>query len=302
MGPMSATEPRSPERRASWLLALGAIAGLGVAAAHLLVAPGPGRGLPEGAVARVENAIIRDETYTRLVAALASDRRTPLTDADRARVLDRLIEEELLVQHAVALGLLVTDRRVRADLVSAVLASINASADGYSPEPDDITEFYATNAQYFARPARVRVRRVFVSSRDDLAAARERAQEISARLRAGAALELVRRELGDEVLAPVPDAPLPPAKLREYLGPSALEAALALQPGAISDPVETPQGFHVLHLVARSDSEIQPLDSVLPQVVAEMKRREGDRRLRERLDELRADANVVVTTDPPALP
>ncbi|MBW2281909.1 MAG: peptidyl-prolyl cis-trans isomerase [Deltaproteobacteria bacterium] len=296
---MSEAATATHERRASWLLALGATLGLGVAAAHLLVAPGPGRELPEGAVARVEEAIIRDETYRRLVAALASDRRTPLTAADRERVLDRLIEEELLVQHAVALGLVGTDRRVRADMVSAVLASINASADGYTPEPDEIEAFYATNQQYFARPARVRVRHIFVAHGDEPEAARTRAQRASERLRAGEPLERVRGELGDEVLAPVPDAPLPPAKLREYLGPSALEAALALPPGGVSDPVETPQGFHVLLLLARSESQAQPLESVRPQVIAEMKRREGDRRLRERLDELRADADVVVTAELP---
>jgi hypothetical protein len=200
------------------------------------------------------------------------------------------------------LGLLETDRRVRADLVSAVLASINAGADGYAPEPDAIEAFYAPNQAYFAKPARIQVRRVFIGRGEDPEAARERAQRASERLRGGESIERVRRELGDEVLAPVPDAPLPPAKLREYLGPSALEAALALPPLGVSDPVETPQGFHVLLLVARSDSEARPLESVLPQVVAEMKRREGDRRLRERLDELRSDANVVVTAELPTLP
>jgi parvulin-like peptidyl-prolyl isomerase len=301
--PRASNEPQaSNERRAGWLLALGAAAGLGVAAAHLMVAPGLGRKLPEGAVAKVEGAIIRGDTYHRLVAALASDRRSPLTDADRQRVLDRLIEEELLVQHAVALGLLDTDRRVRADLVSAVLASINAGTDGYAPEPDEIEEFYALNRAYFAKPTRVQVRHVFVARGNDPETGRARAQRAAERLRAGESIERVRRELGDEVLAPVPDTPLPPAKLREYLGPSALKTALALPPSGVSDPVETPQGFHVLLLVARSDSEARPLESVRPQVITEMKRREGDRRLRERLDELRSDANVVVTAELPTLP
>jgi hypothetical protein len=299
---MSEAATAAQQRRAGWLLAVGASVGLAVAAAHLLRAPGPGRELPAGVVARVESALIRSDTYLRLMAALASDRRTPLTDADHRRVLDRLIEEELLVRHAVALGLVDTDRRVRADLVSAVLASINASSDGYVPAPDEIDEFYADNQAYFARPARVHVRRVFIARGDDLPAARARARRAATLLREGESLERVREEFGDEALAPVPDAPLPPAKLREYLGPSALEAALALPPDGISDPIETPQGLHVLALVARSDRKAQPLESVRPQVIAEMKRREGDRRLRERLDELRDDADVVVASELPTLP
>ena len=49
----------------------------------------------------------------------------------------------------------------------------------------------------------------------------------------------------------------------------------------------------MLALVNRTDAEAPPLDSVRPQVLAEMKRREGDRRLRQRLDDLREETDVV---------
>ncbi len=294
-------DPAQPpdSRRAGWWLAIGAALGLGTATVDLLIAPGEVGELAPGIVARVEGTPIRDEAYQRLVAALASDRRSPLTDADRRRVLDRMIDEELLVQHAVALGLVTTDRRVRADLVTAVLAAINAGADTYAPDEDEIAAFYAENTDYFARPARVHVRRIFVSPSPDPDAARARADAAAAALRSGEAFDAVRERLGDPVVAPVPDAPLPPAKLREYLGPSALEAALALPDGGVSAPIETPQGLHVLQLVRKTAAAAQPLAEIRTQVVSEMKRREGDRRLRERLDELRSDADVVVA---PTLP
>jgi parvulin-like peptidyl-prolyl isomerase len=284
------------ERRARWLLALGATAGLVLAAASLLDGPNARGELPPGAVARVNGTLIRSEAYERLLAALASDRRSPLTDADRQRVLDRLIEEELLVQHAVDLGLVGTDRRVRADLVTAVLASLNAAADSYEPDDDEVVEFYAENADYFARPGRLHVNRVLIAARpgEDPSAVGARAAEAAARLRAGDDLDGVRAEFGDAPVAPVPDVLLPPAKLREYLGPSALEAALALEDGQVSEPIETPQGFHVLVLVQRKRASVSPLAEVAPQVRAEMRRREGDRVLRERLDTLRADADVAV--------
>ena len=59
------------------------------------------------------------------------------------------------------------------------------------------------------------------------------------------------------------------------------------------------QGLHVLQLLDKTLAAAQPLDVIRAQVVSEMKRREGDRRLRERLDELRADADVIVS---PSLP
>lgn len=284
-----------PGARARWLLLLGAIGGLAAAAASLLGPAEDGGGLPDDAVARVNATLIRSEEYERLLAALEGDRRTPLRDEDRRRVLDRLIEEELLVQHALALGLARSDRRVRADLVSAVLGSLAVASDGYAPDEDEIRRFYAENRDFFAGPGRLWVRQIFVAV--DAAgeeAARERARRAAERLRAGDALDRVRAELGSPEVAPLPDTPLPPAKLREYLGPTALLAAMDLAPGATSDPVRSAQGYHVLALVEREAGGAPPLEEIGPQVRAELRRRNDDRLLRERLDQLRADADVVL--------
>jgi len=295
----SSGEAADSSPRARWLLAVGATAGLALASATLLGTPTEGSDVPSGAVARVNGRVIRSEEYQRLVAALATDRRTPLTDADRQHVLDRLIDEELLVQHALDLGLARTDRRVRADLVSAVLSALNAAADAYQPGEDEVEAFYAENAEYFAKPGRLRVRHLFFSSRGSRPDALERARQASTRLRAGEPFAEVRETLADLPVAPLPDAALPPAKLREYLGPTALAVALRLEPGEVSEAVTTPQGHHVLVLIERSENETPPLEAVEAMVHAEMRRREGDRLLRARLDALRAQADLAVA---PTLP
>ena len=69
------------EGRARWLLALGAVVGIALAMAGLLAAP-EDEALPAGTVTRVNDTFIRSEKFERAVAALASDRRTPLTPAD----------------------------------------------------------------------------------------------------------------------------------------------------------------------------------------------------------------------------
>src|SRR5262245_12405449 len=288
-------ETSTTQKRARWLLAAGAVAGLTAAAASLLGPSLRPHSLPDGAVARVNGTLVRAEEYERLLAALEADRRTPLTDEDRAHVLDRLIEEELLVQHALALGLARSDRRVRGDLVSAVLDSIAAASDGYSPGDDEVRAFYAENRDFFAGPGRLWVRQVFVAvDGAGEEAARGRARRAAERLRAGEGIEVVRSELGSPEVAPLPDSLLPPAKLREYLGPTALLTALDLAPGATSEPVRSAQGYHVLELVEREPGGAAPLEEIAPQVRAEVRRRAGDRMLRERLDQLRADADVVV--------
>jgi parvulin-like peptidyl-prolyl isomerase len=295
-------DTHTTRRRTRWLLGVGAGVGLATAAASLLGA-GESGGLPSGAVAVVNDVPIRADEYWRVVAALASDRRNALAAEDRRRVLDRLIEEELLVQHALSLGLVRSDRRVRAGLVSAVLGAVSVATDGYEPDEAEVEAFYRENRDYFAGPGRLWVRQVFVAANgagdED---ARARAQRAAERLRAGEDLARVREELGDEEIAPLPDTALPPAKLREYLGPTALRAAMELEVGASSGAIRSAGGYRVLRVMARDRGGVSALDEIEPQVRAEMRRREGDRALREQLDRLRAQADVRVTADLEALP
>jgi hypothetical protein len=136
---------------------------------------------------------------------------------------------------------------------------------------------------------------VFVArSAEDGGDARRRAEQITRRLRSGEPAERIREEIGDAVVAPLPDVPLPPAKLREYLGPSVLDRVRSMEIGEVSDPIETPQGFHVAVVVDHVPTRAPPFEDVRDQVRAEVKRRAGDRALRERLDDLRSQADVQV--------
>ena len=77
-----------------------------------------------------------------VLAALASDRRSPLGPEDRRHVLDRLVDEELLVQRGLDLDLPSLDRRVRADLTQAVIASVLAEVEEDEASHGDLEAFF----------------------------------------------------------------------------------------------------------------------------------------------------------------
>ena len=97
----------------------------------------------------------------------------------------------------------------------------------------------------------------------------------------------------------LPDALLPPHKLREYLGPAVVEAALPLEDGVWSAPIETPQGWQLVRVVERSAPAPPVFEDVAAQVESEFRRRDGDRALREYLEWLRSEADVVLAPDAP---
>ena len=285
------------------LLGLGAGLGLALATAGILGSAAESGALPDSAIARVNGVPVRADDYGRLVSGLESDLRRPASAEEQRRVLDRMIEEELLVQRGLELGLARYDRRVRSDLVSAVIAAVASDAEVQEPSEAELKEFYAEQSDFFTQPGRLRVRQIFFKApardrgTDRETAAAERAAEARERLERGEDLESVRRSLGDREILEVPDALLPAAKLREYLGPTAVRRALDLEVGAVSEPIRSGTGLHVLQLVAREPDRTPPYAELAPQVRAEWRRRAGDRALRAYLDEMRRRADVEVAAD-----
>jgi len=290
-------DPAAPRRALAWL-ALGCAVGVALAAWGLL-ADAPSQALPKSAVARVNGALIRADAYQRLVAALAADLRGPVTPELRRRVLDRMIEEELLVQRGLELGLAASDRRVRADLSSAVIRSVVVEAEDESPSPAALRRFYRKHADFFTRPGRFRVAQIYFRAPGapggaEEAAARRRAERVQARIAAGEDFESLRAAIGDTEVSPLPNALLPPAKLRDYLGPTALQTVMALAPGESSAPLRVAGGFRIFRLLQHEPPRLPPFEEIQEQVQSEWRRRVGDEALRRYLDELRRRAEVTL--------
>jgi hypothetical protein len=106
--------------------------------------------LPEDAIALVNGKPLRAEEYDNALALLASDKRSVLTDEDRTHVLTRLIEEELLVQHGIASGMVDTDRSVRRAMTQALMDSIVAESASELPSEEELRSFYEQHHSLFS--------------------------------------------------------------------------------------------------------------------------------------------------------
>ena len=287
----------------AWL-AGGALLGLVAATGSLLADStrvGDAARVPAGAVALINGEPLRAADYERALMALANDRRNLVGDVERRFVLERLVDEELLVQRALELGLAQRDRTVRSQLVAVMVTSVTEAAALGEPGPDELRAFHAEHAEWFQEPARLHVRQLWVRGEPARRAgeARQRAAEAAARLRAGESYAAVAAALGDQPVARVPDAPLPASKLVEYAGPAALAALTGAPAGTITDPLPLAGGLQVLQLVAHASARVRPFDEVADEVRAEHRRRAGEEALRAYLAELRERAEILVTEATP---
>jgi parvulin-like peptidyl-prolyl isomerase len=285
------TEDR--DRRALGLLAAGAAFGIAVAAWGVAGSGEVAGGMPEAAVAVVNQQPLASEAFERFAAAVANERRSRLDGDERRRLLERMIDEELLFQRGLELGLARHEPTARRSIVSALIASIASDAEADEPDETTLRAFHAESRERFTRPGRLAVEAAFVSARGGPeSGSYERAAEIARRARAGEPLLEVAAVLGDAPTAPLPAGLLPLETLRQYLGPTAAIAAERLEIGEVSDPIRGVGGYHVLKLAAKTEGAVAPFEQVREQVRAEYLRSLGERALARAIEDLRADSTI----------
>ena len=105
--------------------------------------------LPDNIIATVNDKIIPSDKYQTVINLIQNDKRDELTKADREMALDRIIEEELLVQYAYKNGFLEADDLLRKSIVRSVVDSIVEQALSVVPAEQDLLKFYEANRQTF---------------------------------------------------------------------------------------------------------------------------------------------------------
>ncbi|MDB9724666.1 SurA N-terminal domain-containing protein [bacterium] len=137
------------------ILALGALLGIAIALADVLGTVSSTSGsnsnqpLSDSVIARVNSTEVRLLEYQRALKMLADDRRDAITELDRELVLQRLIDEELLIQQGISVGLVRTDMAVRTVVLQSILAGIMIeieATDGQEQALEDYVSRLKTTA------------------------------------------------------------------------------------------------------------------------------------------------------------
>lgn len=261
-------------------LAVGALAGLVAAGIGILRQATADGDLPADVIASVNDTMIGREVYERALARLGA---RDLSHNDRGRMIERLVDDELLVQRGVELGMTQSDTEVRAAIVNSLVASITAEADAANPDDDTLQAYLDDNAERFSYTSGLQVEawqtdieplaQSFVSSLRETgdAAANDDIQAMPG--------------LGDELL--------PVEELRDHLGP-AITAAAAEMPDGSSAVFARRGRWLVVRVVAKERSYVSDLGPIRNRVLLDYRRYLADTMLRDYLDGLRDRADIRV--------
>ena len=243
--------------------------------------------LPDNIIATVNDKIIPSDKYQTVINLIQNDKRDELTKADREMALDRIIEEELLVQYAYKNGFLEADDLLRKSIVRSVVDSIVEQALSVVPAEQDLLKFYEVNRQTFAIDEKYRV--VILSSKNQ-----SDIDEGKVIWQSNYDLTLLRQTFKRIDRLDIPTGFISKIRLGTLIGPLLRDKVLSLEVGETSETLKTIYGYSIVTLVDKKDRVIPEFKEISEIVLQEYKRQQREEILEELLKDLKRQSDIKI--------
>ena len=168
----------------------------------------------------------------------------------------------------------------------------------------DVRKYYEERADAFKEPEKARVQHILFATRkipsgepipqEQRAVKKAAAEKAAARARAGEDFSKLVAELSDDPESKPKNGELTFSKGQGIVPPQFESAAFSLEPGKISDPVNTVFGFHVIKLIEKIPPGMVPLEKVADRIRRGLQRDAVQKKLPEFIAELKKEAGVEV--------
>ncbi|MBT1065676.1 SurA N-terminal domain-containing protein [Bowmanella sp. Y26] len=143
---------------------------------------------------------------------------------------------------------------------------------GIDVSEQEINDAYQANMEQYRTAAERRASHILIEFGDDEQKAREQAEEVLKRAKSGEDFAALAKEFSADDFSAENGGDLDWFG-RDVMDPAFEEATFALtQEGDISDVVESSFGLHIIKLTGVKAEEVQPLDAVKDEIVAQVKR------------------------------
>ena len=250
----------------------------------------------------------------------------------RKEAMDKMIEQELVRQAAEATGIEISEAEIDTALAEISEPFDNPDefnrriqSEGFTPDSyrqhvermlaakkylddirmsaatvsdEELETYYRDNEIRLTLPEQVRVRHILLTwkpmgKQDDRAAIREQMTPILERARAGEDFAELAREYSDDS-ATAGNGGDTGLFQRGQMVPAFESVAFELQPGEISDPVETPFGVHILRLEEHKEARLLPLEEIREQLREHIREEKMEAAVKQETERLRQEGDVAI--------
>lgn len=157
-------------------------------------------------------------------------------------------------------------------------------------------EFYDENPDMFARPPAVTARHILISTQqaeteEAQQAAQAEAEDLLQQIEDGADFAELATEHSDDP-GSASNGGLLPEFTQGRMVPPFEQAAFSLEPGEVSDVVQTRFGYHIIKVEEKSGGDSIPFDEIQAQLGPYLRQQKQDTEIRSYIDDLKADAEI----------
>ncbi len=182
-----------------------------------------------------------------------------------------------------------TNEILAQELIRQEIAKIQVSED-------DIKSYYKANMESFNAPEMVKARHILIkvgraASEEEKNNAREKAEGILKRIKAGEDFAKLAAELSDDPGSKVNGGELGFFPRGRMVKPFE-DAAFAMKPGEVSGLVETQFGFHIIKVEEKKPAGIEPFDAVRDKIRAKLTDDISKERTKNLIDTALKDSGV----------
>jgi len=274
-------------RRSLLLLATGALVGLAIAGYGLFTAGGTAtRSIPPEAIATVNGRLILRTDFVTQVQTQFGITYKESTREQRARVLEDMIDEELMVQRGLEADLASYDPEVRQALVNGVELQIFADVLAQQPSDAELKDYYDKHQDRYVRDGIMMVRDLVVPMEGSRTAQQAEgiAHEAIVAFRKSKALDhalvdAMLPKLGIEDSRKLLDSGhIDTGNIFDFsakarLDPDVFAAAAKLAPGEVSEPIVASDGeVHIVVMIQRAPPLQRQYADVGNEVWADLKK------------------------------
>lgn len=290
---------QSTNKRGEWLLAFSALIGLLFAAfglqPSLLTSEQPFEG-----VVNINGYTIKQDEYEALKNKIAEilPAGTLNKPGQDKKLLEAMIEEYLLAQRALALGLGLSDVRLRKILAASLVEWQARDSLGEKVDLETLEQFFVENERFFNPAGKVQVKRLKFNCINKLCShdgrAYQRAKTAFEQLNQGDDFSVVKTMLADKEILTLPNLVVSSKELHHLLGKTLTDVAMSLTESEISQPIISAGSYHILVSIKREASKNFTLKSKKEAVLKEYNKRRQLTELRDYIAQLKADSSIEI--------
>ncbi len=186
----------------------------------------------------------------------------PPTQSELEGLVEAHIREEVYYREALALGLETDDIIIRRRLVQKMEFLSEDLALQVEPPEEALRAFFETHVEDYRVPPRLTFSHIYFNLDRRGESARRDSEEALSALQALASPPLSAPERGDDFMLPYDYTAQTPREVRQQFGEDFAQTVIDLEPGRWHGPIVSGYGLHLVHIAARTESEMPDFDRV----------------------------------------